>query len=180
MPLAEREARKESKRIRDQFLNSELEPIDERQRPPEDIQYNKPVLFTVGGGAKLQLPPHELSRCTVHHVERFRIPHQESPYKGLLCKSLAHDVPTFILVPHYTAAEEVGVDDVQNSSAIVSALEAVLKVQKASTVRSCEVVCTGRYAGCIGAVVTRGEAGVRDFSYHRDKLGSEVYDLVIG
>ena len=61
MPSAEREAREESKRNRDEFLNSVLEPIDERQRPPEDIQYNKPVLFTVGGGAKLQLPPHELS-----------------------------------------------------------------------------------------------------------------------
>ena len=47
MPLAEREAREESKRNRDQFLNSVLELIDERQRPPEDIKYNKPVLFGV-------------------------------------------------------------------------------------------------------------------------------------
>ncbi|EJK57848.1 hypothetical protein THAOC_22068 [Thalassiosira oceanica] len=179
MPRAERESRDASRRAKRDLLSRVMESFGERNTPRDDIEYSKPVLFKVRGGALLPLEPAELARCTVLDVDLLRIKHPSSPDKGLVCNSSKSDCPVFVLAPRDPALEELGVGDADFNARIVSALEDVTRVQKSSTIRSCEIICEGRYTGSFGVVVPRGEAGTRQFSYHKDKLGDEVYDLVV-
>ena len=83
------------------------------------------------------------------------------------------------MTPYKPTIELLGLNDVEASCSIVSALEAVIDAQKTSTIRSCDVICDGRYTGCFGVVVPRGQAGTLPFSYHRAKIGDRVYDEVV-
>ncbi|EJK75489.1 hypothetical protein THAOC_02784 [Thalassiosira oceanica] len=176
MPQQERELLEESNKRKQDELDRVLDYCGERVVPRTDINYNKPLLFKVKGGAEIPLPRAKLDKCTVLDVDFLRIVRPSRPTKGVACKSSTNNCPVFILAPHHLTIECLGVDDVYASSKIVSALEAVIGVTKVSTVRSCEVITDGRYTGNFGVVVPRGERGTRHFSYHKKKLGDELYD----
>jgi len=182
MSPPERVAREDAKKKRQAELKSDFDSCGERNPndPRADIDFAKPVLFRVRGGAEIPLPREKLDQCTVLYVDNLRIRRPSSPTRGLVCKTKYPDFPVFTLTPHTATLEALGVGDADFNSRIVSALEAVTRVQKTSTVRSCDVICQGRYCGGLGVTVTRGKKGTLPFSYHKKLLGNEVYDEVIG
>jgi len=103
----------------------------------------------------------------------------KDPSKGL-CYETPSDQPSpFIRLPRIDALNILGFGHGRGQNKIIDAMDDISQVQKRSLVRSKRklIYSEGKYCA-IGSQVCRASPGIRDHTYHKDKVSDKVWDAL--
>jgi len=170
---------KKLKRMNEQFVNIRC-PSDPRKI--EDKYYSKNIVYFDGGSNSARqdcLPKGPKPSWALPVLDSSMTVVDCRPHQGIV-SWIKRGCPAFIRIPRVEALRIAEMDDMTNSNRMCTALQGAIDATAASNMRGQGKRNLSKYkTACLGVQLNRASPGLRQYTYHKDKMNPQDWDYIV-